>query len=317
MRPIIGISCCMKGFGAFNTPNHAASDTYIRAVLGPVGGVPVLIPAAGECVVLDLLAHLDGLILTGSRSNVHPTLYEGPPHAEGTPEDVARDSTTMPLIRAAVDRGLPVLAICRGLQEMNVALGGSLDQRIQDLPDRMDHSTPTEQALPQVRTGKAHTVRLAPGSPLALIAAQAGAVQGRGAGGGQPASAHDPVPFDVQPVTRLGPAGGGTGGAAGGASGGHAPAPGAAGGTPLSIPVNSLHNQGIARLAPRLTAEGWAPDGTIEAVRVTEARGFALGVQWHPEYDWQSDPVSRALLVAFGREAAGWASRRLLASAAE
>ncbi len=83
------------------------------------------------------------------------------------------------------------------------------------------------------------------------------------------------------------------------------------------IPVNSLHNQGIARLAPRLLAEGWAPDGTIEAVRVKDARGFALGVQWHPEYDWERDAVSRRLFEVFGQAAADWASRRTLAQAAE
>src|SRR5690349_17394724 len=145
MKPLIGISCCVKGFGIFNTPNHAASDSYVRVVLGPVGGVPVLLPAAGEIVAAELLPRLDGLILTGSRSNVHPDNYAGPPHAEGTPEDPQRDATTLPLIRAAISAGLPVLAICRGFQELNVAFGGSLDQRIQDLPGRIDHSTPADQ----------------------------------------------------------------------------------------------------------------------------------------------------------------------------
>jgi putative glutamine amidotransferase len=259
MKPLIGISCCVKAFGIFATPNHAASDSYVRVVLGPVGGIPVLLPAAGEALAPQILPRLDGLILTGSRSNVCPDFYEGPPHAEGTWEDLARDGTTLPLIRGAVTRGVPVLAICRGFQELNVALGGSLDQRIQDLPGRIDHSTPSDQKLPRIRVAKAHGVRLAPGSLVADLA----------------------------------------GGAA-------------------DLPVNSLHNQGIARLAPRLVAEGWAPDGTIEAVRVKDAPGFAYGIQWHPAYDWERDAVSRRLFEMFGRAAADWAvGRHRLPQAAE
>ncbi len=250
MKPLIGISCCVKAFGIFATPNHAASDSYVRVVLGPVGGIPVLLPAAGEALAPQILPRLDGLILTGSRSNVCPDFYEGPPHAEGTPEDLQRDSTTLPLIRAAIAAGVPLLAICRGFQELNVALGGSLDQRIQDLPGRIDHSTPSDQKLPRIRVAKAHGVRLAPGSLIAELAGR------------------------------------------------------------CELPVNSLHNQGVARLAPRLAAEGWAPDGTVEAVRVIDAPGFAYGIQWHPEYDWERDAVSRALFERFGAAAAAWAAQR-------
>lgn len=255
MKPLIGISCCVKPFGIFGTPNHAASDSYVRVVLGPVGGAPVLLPAAGEGLVDQILPRIDGLILTGSRSNVWPGHYDGPAHAEGTPEDLARDSTTLPLIRAAIEQGLPLLAICRGMQELNVALGGSLDQRIQDLPGRMDHSTPSDQALPPIRTGKAHAIRLAPDAGIRNLLTPQGAAAD-------------------------------------------------------TIPVNSLHNQGVQRLAPRLVAEGWAPDGTVEAVRVANAKGFAFGVQWHPEYDWEQDADSRAIFEAFGRAAAAWASQR-------
>jgi putative glutamine amidotransferase len=240
MKPLIGISCCTKFFGLYGTANHAASDTYIRATDRLVDGVAVLVPANGDLAdVQTLLSRLDGIILTGSRSNVQPSLYNGPPHAEGTPEDAMRDGVTLPLIRAAVTAGVPVLAICRGLQELNVALGGSLHQRLQDLPDRMDHSTPM-QPNPKVRTGKAHAVRITPGSWLHRVA---------------------------------------------GAS---------------EIAVNSLHNQGIDRLAPSLIAEATAPDGTIEAVRA-RSPGFVIGVQWHPEYDWETDAVSRRIFEVFGQ----------------
>ena len=255
MRPLIGIPCCMKAFGALAMPNHAVSDHYIRVVMGPVGGMPVLIPAAGEIVVSEMLPRLDGILLTGSRSNVQPSLYAGPPHAEGTPEDAERDATTLPLIRAALSAGVPLFAICRGFQELNVALGGTLDQRVQDLPGRMDHSTPSDQILPRVRTGKAHAVRVAEDGALARIWSG----------------------LDWQPA---------------------------------AVPVNSLHNQGVAKLAPRLVAEGWAPDGTIEAARVENAHGFAYGVQWHPEYDWQTDPLSRRLFESFGAAARRHAATR-------
>jgi putative glutamine amidotransferase len=240
MKPLVGISCCTKFFGTFGMPNHAASDTYIRATDEVVDAVPVLLPANGDaCDITTLLARLDGIILTGSRSNVQPSLYDGPPHAEGTPEDPARDNVTLPLIRAAIRQGLPLLAICRGMQELNVALGGSLHQRLQDLPGRMDHSTPM-QANGRVRTGKAHSVAVVPGSWLHRVAGA------------------------------------------------------------TTIAINSLHNQGMDRLAPGLVAEGVAPDGTVEAVRVVNAPGFAVGVQWHPEYDWRTDAVSRRILESFG-----------------
>jgi putative glutamine amidotransferase len=240
MKPLVGISCCTKFFGSFAMPNHAASDTYIRVTDSVVDAVPVLMPAnGGACQIETLLSRLDGIILTGSRSNVHPSLYDGPAHAEGTPEDPARDGVTLPLIRAAIRTGVPVLAICRGFQELNVALGGSLHQRLQDLPGRLDHSTPMQENS-RVRTGKAHSLAVTPGSWLHQIAG----------------------------ATTIG--------------------------------VNSLHNQGIDRLAPGLVVEGIAPDGTIEAVRVATAPGFAVGIQWHPEYDFLTDATSRAIFAAFG-----------------
>jgi putative glutamine amidotransferase len=166
VRPLVGISCCTKQFGIFGMPNHAASNTYVEATDHLIEAVPVLIPANGPTADIEtLLERLDGIMLTGSRSNVHPSYYDGPPHADGTWEDMARDSTTLPLIRAAVARGVPVLAICRGFQELNVALGGSLHQRLQDLPDRIDHSSPMV-ASRELRIGKAHSIRVTPGGWL-------------------------------------------------------------------------------------------------------------------------------------------------------
>ena len=254
MKPLVGISCCTKSFGIYGMPNHAASDTYVRAVDQVVDAVPVLLPANGDAADIDtLLARLDGIILTGSRSNVHPGLYGGPPHAEGTPEDAKRDAVTLRLIRAAIIAGVPVLAICRGLQEMNVALGGTLHQRLQDLPGRLDHSTPLH-ANARIRIGKAHRLSVVPGGWLHRVAKAD------------------------------------------------------------SIGVNSLHNQGIDRLASGLVAEATAPDGTIEAVRLPGSRALAVGVQWHPEYDFAEDAVSHGIFAAFGVEVRSRMGGALLAA---
>ncbi len=254
MKPLVGISCCTKSFGLYGTLNHAASDTYVRAVDQVVDAVPVLLPANGDAADIEtLLARLDGIILTGSRSNVHPEFYGGPPHPEGTPEDVNRDAVTLRLIRAAIIAGVPVLAICRGLQELNVALGGTLHQRLQDLPGRIDHSTPLH-ANPRIRIAKAHSMHVTPGSWL-----------------------HGVGKLD-------------------------------------SIAVNSLHNQGIDRLASGLVAEATAPDGTIEAVRLPNSRALTVGVQWHPEYDYANDAVSHGIFAAFGAEVRGQARGTLLAA---
>lgn len=254
MKPLIGISCCSKPFGQFAMPSHAASDTYVRAVDRLVDGVPILLPANGDAAdIPTLLSRLDGIILTGSRSNVCPDRYGGCPHPDDVPEDVMRDAVTLPLIRAALGAGVPVLAICRGMQELNVALGGTLHQRLQDLPGRLDHSTPM-QPDPRVRQGKAHRVDLVPGGVLHRLAGASGAA------------------------------------------------------------VNSLHNQGVDRLASGLVVEAVAPDGTIEAVRAATGAGFAVGVQWHPEYDFETDPLSAALFVAFSKAVRRPAGQELLAA---
>jgi putative glutamine amidotransferase len=165
MRPLVGLSCCVKSFGPNTLPNHAASDACVRAVADLAGAMPVLLPALGEAADVErLVARLDGILLTGSRSMVNPALYGGMPHADGIPEDSARDATTLPLIRAAIARGLPVLAICRGVQELNVALGGTLHQCLAAVPGRMNHAATTE--CIRGRFAKAHAVTLAEGGVL-------------------------------------------------------------------------------------------------------------------------------------------------------
>lgn len=151
-------------------PFHAVGDKYARAVLEASGGLPLLIPALAEELRLDeLVGRLDGLLFTGSPSNVEPRHYEGPPSHPGTLHDPARDATTLPLIRKAVRAGVPVFGICRGFQEVNVAFGGSLHQRVHEVAGHLDHRDDESQPL-DVQYGPAHDVVLAPGGLLRRLA---------------------------------------------------------------------------------------------------------------------------------------------------
>lgn len=229
---------------------HAALDTYLKAVT-LAGGAPLLLPSLGEALdIAAILSRVDGVLLTGSRSNVHPARYGEEPSERHKPYDPDRDETTMRLIPLAIEMGLPLLAICRGFQELNVALGGTLVTEAQERPGSLDHRAPI--GLPNDERFK-------------LV--------------------HD-VDFDVD--SRL------------------AALIGA-----RCIKVNSVHRQVLGRLSPRLAVEARAPDGTIEAVRVTDAPAFAFGVQWHPEYWAATDPASGALFRSFLDAARGHAPRAL------
>lgn len=235
--PLIGIVCDLQSHKD-GSISHRAGDEYVRAVQDVAGAQAVLIPAAGPLDMDALLARLDGLLFTGAPSNVAPHRYGGT--APGTHPDEARDAVTLALIPAAIQAGLPVFCICRGFQELNVALGGTLNPHVAE--SGLDHSE--DQAAPlSAQYAHAHAVTIAPEGLLShLLSAE-------------------------------------------------------------TVMVNSLHGQGIARLAPGLKAEAHAPDGLIEAVSLPSARDFVLGVQWHPEWHAASDPVSLALFSAFGRAA--------------
>ncbi len=166
-KPVIGVPACFKLIE--NVPFHSVGDKYLRAVVVATHAIPMVIPAFGEAFDLsDLIARLDGLMLTGSPSNVHPSLYDTAPSPEAEPYDRVRDAITLPLIRHALAAGLPLFAICRGIQELNVALGGTLHARVHELPDRMDHRRPRHEDL-DVQYGPNHEIALTPGGTLARL----------------------------------------------------------------------------------------------------------------------------------------------------
>lgn len=166
--PVIGIIADRKMIGEL--PFHAVGEKYITAVMDGAGGEPLLIPCLAERMPPQrVIDRIDGLLLTGSHSNVEPHHYGGADSEADTLHDPHRDALSLPLIRAAVDAGVPVLGICRGFQEMNVAFGGSLYQSVHEVEGLRDHREP-EHVAEELRYGAAHSVEFPGGGQLAAIA---------------------------------------------------------------------------------------------------------------------------------------------------
>jgi putative glutamine amidotransferase len=166
-KPIVGIPADRRMLGPH--PFHCVGEKYIAAVADAANATPVLIPSLGARDLDDLLRDLDGILLTGSPSNVEPHRYQGPPSDPDTLHDAHRDETTLPLIPRAVELGVPLFAVCRGFQEMNVAFGGKLWQKVQDEPGMRDHREDKEQPL-EVQYAPAHEVELVRGGFLHRLA---------------------------------------------------------------------------------------------------------------------------------------------------
>jgi putative glutamine amidotransferase len=229
---------------------HATQAQYVDAAAMVAGLTPLLVPNLGDGVDIEaILDAVDGVLLTGSKSNVDPALYGGTATEANGPYDRERDATSMPLLKRALERGIPLFAICRGMQELNVAAGGTLQTEIQDGPGVLDHRAPD---LPDraERFGLRQTVKLKTGSQIAGILGGDRAV------------------------------------------------------------VNSLHRQAIDAPGKRIVVDAMAEDGIAEAVSVSNAVDFALGVQWHPEFWAESDPASARLFAAFGDAVRSHAARR-------
>jgi len=151
-------------------PFHCVGEKYIRAVAEGAGAIPVLIPSLGEGFDVEpILSRVDGVLLTGSPSNVEPHHYHGPASVPGTWHDPHRDATTLPMIPRVVKAGMPILAICRGFQEMNVAFGGTLHQKLHEVDGFDDHRDDESQPL-DIQYGPAHEVALAEGGMLRQLA---------------------------------------------------------------------------------------------------------------------------------------------------
>jgi putative glutamine amidotransferase len=166
-QPIVAVATDVRQFENYSW--HAVPQQYLEAAVSAAGVLPVLVPSFGARLDLDeLLGRVDGVMLTGSKSNVHPSLYGVEATEANGPYDEARDATTMPLIRKAIERGVPLLAICRGIQELNVALGGSLATEIQEREGVMDHRAPVSDVQDE-RFAIRHPVRIAPDSCLAGV----------------------------------------------------------------------------------------------------------------------------------------------------
>ena len=254
-KPVIGvIANSYKVENRFGM--HGAGVKSLRAVADVTGAMPLMFAAGGGITDIDtLLTHVDGVVLTGGRANVHPRHYGHEPTEKHEPFDEDRDTLALELIRLCVDRGVPLLGLCRGMQEMNVAFGGTLHPEIRELPGRMNHrmlrlANGEMHPDPDVLFAERHDVHLSPDGVFAKIFGAA------------------------------------------------------------TVFVNSLHGQGVMECGERIVVEGVADDGTIEAIRVADAPGFALGVQWHAEYNPQTNPVNRALFMAFGA-AVGERARQL------
>ncbi|WP_347312964.1 gamma-glutamyl-gamma-aminobutyrate hydrolase family protein [Defluviimonas sp. SAOS-178_SWC] len=245
-RPIVGIIGNMNLIND-EYPVHAGGTMNSAAVAQVAGCMPLLIPTDPRLVsVEELLAACDGFLLTGGRPNVHPEEYgEAATEAHGA-FDRCRDAITLPLVRACVERGQPFFGICRGFQEVNVALGGTLYPEIRDLPGRMNHRMPPDGTLEE-KFALRHAVRFSDGGVFHRLFGAA------------------------------------------------------------EVMTNTLHGQGIKTAGKRIVVDGWAPDGTPEALYVEGAPGFTLSVQWHPEWNAAGDPVSRPLFEAFGAAVREWA----------
>jgi putative glutamine amidotransferase len=167
-KPLIGIPADRRLLGHHYF--HCVGEKYIAAVAEGAGATPVLIPSLGDALNLrELLADFDGVLLTGSPSNVEPHHYRGPASVPGTLHDPHRDATTLPMIPQVVEAGMPLLAICRGFQEMNVAFGGTLWQKLHEVQGFADHTEDSDAPVDD-QYGPAHEVALTPGGPLHRIA---------------------------------------------------------------------------------------------------------------------------------------------------
>ena len=164
-QPVVLVPACNRQIGLH--PFHVAGKKYVDFVR-LAGCLPLVVPNAGADEVDALLGLADGVLLTGSPSNVHPRHFDEHVHDPALPLDPDRDDWTLPFIPRVLARGLPLFAICRGTQETNVALGGSLHQAVQEVAGHFDHRAPSDEDA-ELQYGPAHEIEVMPGGVLAGI----------------------------------------------------------------------------------------------------------------------------------------------------
>jgi len=235
-KPVVLVPACHRMLG--DHPYHVVGRKYVDAVR-LAGALPLVVPQAMSDEIDALLDMAHGVLLTGSPSNVHPSHFGEEVHNPSLPLDPQRDAWTLPLVPRVIARGMPLFAICRGAQEANVALGGSLHQAVHELDPYDDHRAGDHLSAEQAYA-PAHEVEVVAGGILSEVLER------------------------------------------------------------RRFQVNSLHGQAVNQLAPGLRVEARAHDGLVEAFSAIEAKGFNLCVQWHPEWQAASNPVSMQMLQAFG-----------------
>lgn len=247
-KPVIAVPACRRILEPH--PFHMVGEKYLVALVEAADALPWMVPLLGDGPVVDaLLERVDGVFLTGSYSNVEPHHYGGATSRPGTLHDPERDATTLPLIRRAIALDIPLFAACRGMQEVNVALGGTLHQHVEEVQGYHDHRENPDDPL-DVQYGPSHEIHIVEGGRLEAITGCSTAM------------------------------------------------------------VNSLHGQGVAKLAPGVTVEALADDGLVEAFSIDSQSGFGLAVQWHPEWKVNESPMSLALFRSFGEAARRYAAER-------
>ena len=247
-RPLIGVPACRRMLDPH--PFHVAGEKYLQALIDGADALPVIIPTLAADLDVDVvLGPIDGILLTGSPSNVEPHHYEGEASKPGTLHDSHRDALTLPLTRRALESGVPLLAVCRGFQELNVVLGGTLHQNLAEVEGYHNHRENADDPL-DVQYGPSHSVSIVEGGYLHKLLGES------------------------------------------------------------TMMVNSLHSQGVDRLADGVSVEAVADDGLVESFSVDVAPGFALAVQWHPEWKATENELSMKIFKAFGDACRERAARR-------
>lgn len=236
--PVVGILCDLEQVGQH--PFHISGNKYIQAIIQAANCVPILIPAIAEQTNFEqLLTILDGVLLPGGYSMVDPLNYQEANAPADTKLDIARDQTSFGLIKQAIATGVPILGVCRGFQEMNVALGGSLHQKLHEHEIYQEHRENKNVSLEE-QYADCHKVTLTTAGQLSKI-------------------------MNTQ-----------------------------------EMKVNSLHTQGVDKLAENLSVEAISEDGLCEAFSVDNAKAFSMAVQWHPEWKVMNNNKNGKLFAAFG-----------------